>query len=132
MCCCNSTIDSDQFSIESADDPGRPISSLQEVHDGREIKLIYFDLYGRAEAIRMLLAYARVKFEDVRVDMEQWEELKSKYPGMQLPIMEIDGVVYNQSKEILRTLGVSFGYYPTQPMAAYEADWVVATIDDFS
>ncbi len=35
------------------------------------LKVIYFDLYGRAEAIRMLLTHAKVPFEDVRLSKEE-------------------------------------------------------------
>ena len=36
-----------------------------------KIRLIYFDIYGRAEAIRALLFHAKVEYEDVRLN---WEE----------------------------------------------------------
>ena len=80
----------------------------------------------------MLLNFARVKFEDIKVNMLEWEEMKEKFPNMQLPILDIDGVILNQSSDILRYLGSEFGYYSSEPMAAYEADWLVATINDFS
>ena len=35
---------------------------------------------GRAELARLILAYAEADYEDCRMDMEEWEELKpSKY-----------------------------------------------------
>ena len=40
------------------------------------MKLHYFDLYGRAESIRMLLNHAKVEFEDVLLARESWPEKK--------------------------------------------------------
>ena len=42
------------------------------------IKLYYFNAYGRAEAIRMLLNKANVDFEDRRIELgsEEWKALK--------------------------------------------------------
>ena len=56
-------------------------------------KLYYFDIYGRAEAIRMLLTHAKVEFEDHRINGEQLGELKAegKLEFGQIPMLEHDG-----------------------------------------
>ena len=41
-----------------------------------KIKLTYFNLRGRAEPSRLILAYAGVDFEDCRVTSEEWQKLK--------------------------------------------------------
>ena len=39
----------------------------------------------------------------------------------------------NQSIDILRFLGIKYGYYPKDPMAAYKVDQIMATnADNFS
>ena len=41
------------------------------------MKLYYFDLYGKAECIRMALTVAGAQFEDVRITGDSWTELKN-------------------------------------------------------
>ena len=40
------------------------------------MKLTYFNGRGRAEMTRLLLVNAGVKYEDVRVEGEKWNQLK--------------------------------------------------------
>ena len=40
-------------------------------------RLEYFDLHGRADAIRMLLWHAKVDFEDKRYSQEEWAAKKT-------------------------------------------------------
>lgn len=60
------------------------------------MKLYYFDGYGRAESIRMLLSHAKQEFEDIRLSKEEFAPLKAegKFEFGQLPGLEIDGVMY--------------------------------------
>ena len=98
-------------------------------------KLTYFDLGGRAEAIRMLLNHAKVDFEDCRVTGQAWADLKAntaECPNGQVPVLKIDGKVLCQSSPILRHVGIKHGYYPAEnAMACYDADLAIETINDF-
>ncbi len=51
-------------------------------------KLTYFDIRGRAEFIRWILAVASQPYVDNRVDMNDWQALKPKTPFGQLPVLE--------------------------------------------
>ncbi|XP_072051484.1 uncharacterized protein [Amphiura filiformis] len=56
-------------------------------------KLMYFDVRGRAEIIRLLFAQAGVKYEDVRIPIggEEWKKLKPTMPTGTMPVLEVDG-----------------------------------------
>ena len=62
-------------------------------------KLVYFNLQGRAQAIRYLLAYKGVEFEDVRMEFEEWGAAKAAGTygeGAQLPVwVDDDGAIHN-------------------------------------
>ena len=58
------------------------------------MKVTYFDLYARAEPIRMMLWKAGVEFEDERLDHTgadgKWPEMKPNTPHQCLPIITLD------------------------------------------
>ena len=80
------------------------------------MKLYYFNFYARVEPIRMLLAHAKVDYEDVRVDFPDWPALKPTMPGGQLPCLELDdGTKMGESMDILNFLAEKYGYLPEDP-----------------
>ena len=86
-------------------------------------KLHYFDVYGRGEYIRLLLNYAQVPFEDVRVT--NWPKVKNTFPNGQIPCLEFaDGRKMGQSISMLRYLGKTHGCYPTDEFQQYECDQI--------
>ena len=97
------------------------------------MKLVYFDLYGRAEPARILLHLAKAEFEDVRLQREDWPTYRTEHADEiefgQLPVLYHDGKQINQSQSIVRYLGRTYGFYPTD---AYEAWRVDSFLDAFS
>ena len=68
-----------------------------------EIKLTYFPMAGRAAVPRMAFAIADIKFEDVRLDFEQWGKVSGdakQFPNGALPALSVDGKSINQSLAI--------------------------------
>jgi glutathione S-transferase len=55
------------------------------------MRLIYFDIPGKAEAIRLCAAVAGVPLEDVRVSRDEFAEMKAKgvLPCGQVPALDV-------------------------------------------
>ena len=45
------------------------------------MKLTYFNLYGRGEAIRMALAHSKSDWTEQRVEFAEWPALKATIPS---------------------------------------------------
>ena len=98
-------------------------------------KLVYFNLMGRAQPIRFLLAHKGIQFEDVRLSFEEWNAAKAAGTytavGGSLPsFITDDGVKYNQGRAILEMLAMQNGVYPTTPKELYEYNWYFETLKD--
>ena len=98
------------------------------------MKLYYFDIYGRAEAIRMILNHKKEPFENVLIDGAKLQELKAS--GVlefgQVPMLQTDdGKQLVQSWAILRYLGRRFGYYPDDAETAWRVDSTIDAVEDF-
>ena len=94
-------------------------------------KLHYFQFYGRAEAIRMMLEHANVPYENLEFSFAEWPEKKPLMPKGQVPVLELpDGTMMPESYAIARYIARVHGYYPDDPRAGYEVDSLVDGFDD--
>jgi len=102
-----------------------------------EIKLLYFDLYGRGEIIRLILKYAGVDFKDERmpapfVDDTEWKKVKPTLPGGQLPVLYWDGEMMAQSMTISRFLANQFNLAGRTNLDSALIDEMVDHIQDMN
>ena len=95
------------------------------------IKLTYFNLMGRAETTRLILAQAGVAFEDKRIEPADWPALKASLPMGQLPILEVDGKTIGQSMTIARFCGRRFGLAGKDELEGALADQAVDQVAGF-
>ncbi|KAI9906966.1 hypothetical protein PsorP6_003521 [Peronosclerospora sorghi] len=86
------------------------------------LKLTYFDGKGRAELARMIFNYGGITFTDHRIPREDLAALKSTLPFGQVPVLEVDGIVFAQSMAIVRYAAKLAGLYPTEALHALKAD----------
>jgi len=101
-----------------------PESSPSQRNSGRGpngIKLTYFDWEGVAEKIRLALALGGIDFEDERVTLENWPDLKPKSRFEQLPTMKIgERSDVAESGAMLRYVGQLAGLYPNDLLLEIE------------
>jgi len=95
-------------------------------------KLTYFNTMGRAEVIRLLFAQAEVPYDDVRIEKEQWPDLKPKTPFGQVPILEEDGKVLSQSQAIATYLARKFGLNGADDWEAAKIQELYGIFNDFA
>ena len=90
------------------------------------IKLYYFSVYGRAEALRLLLNHAGIEYDDIFIDFQDWGEWKPKLNYNPLPLCVFpDGREFNQAQTLMRYFGVKYGYYPEGDLhKQYECDMI--------
>jgi len=101
-----------------------------------KLKVVYFNVAGRAELVRWMLAYAKAPFEDFRVKKDNWAALKKNYPTEQLPILEyVDPKTHKtchmvQSSSIVRAVAGFTGLAGKTPTDAIEADQAYECLRD--
>ena len=98
-------------------------------------KLVYFELGGKADFIRMILAHAKVKYEDKRLSLSDRSEFfrmkeSGELPGGQVPVWIENGRILNQSGAISVMLAKRYGYYPADPWESYNDDWALDNFND--
>jgi len=87
---------------------------------------------GRAEVIRLIFAQAEIPYDDVRIEKEQWPELKSKMPFGQLPILEEDGKILSQSQAIATYLAQKYGLNGADDWEAAKIQELYGLFHDFA
>ncbi|KAK6973739.1 glutathione S-transferase 7, partial [Biomphalaria glabrata] len=98
--------------------------------DAKSFKVFYFDIDGRAEVLRLILTYAGKEFEDVRLSMDKWLELKPTTPFGQVPVLEIDGKKKAQSIALAAFLAREFKLYGKDNWDALTIDTVAQLAED--
>eukprot|EP00062_Callorhinchus_milii_P016917 gi/632968742/ref/XP_007900695.1/ PREDICTED: hematopoietic prostaglandin D synthase isoform X2 [Callorhinchus milii] len=94
-------------------------------------RLTYFQLRGRAETARYIFAYHGIKYEDNRIEWSDWPNIKPTLTFRQVPILEVDGVVINQSAAIARYLARETGLAGNTNLEQAQVDAIADTINDF-
>lgn len=95
-------------------------------------EVIYFNLKGRAESIRIMFHTAKADWKDTRVEFKDWPAMKPTTPLGAMPVVKIDGDMHCQSSALLRYAGKLAGWYPEDPLQALVVDEAVDTMSELS
>ena len=91
-------------------------------------KLYYFPARGIAEPTRLLFAHKAIKYEDIRLAVEDWRKEKPDMPPFgSMPVLEEDGKKLGGSAVMLRYLAEKYGLAGSN---AWDNAWL-ANISDF-
>lgn len=97
-----------------------------------KIKLTYFEMFGRAGAVRLALAVGGIDFEDERLSPEEFVAKKAagEFPFGSVPVMEVDGLMLAETIALLRFAGKLSGLYPEDPLDAAKVDMVIDGVEN--
>lgn len=100
--------------------------------DEPRYELVYFDIRGRAEQIRLIFAYAGVEYVDTAIDRNRWSEEKKNFPLGQVPVLyersDAGELLIPQSLAIVRHLGRAFDLYGAGEPQRVQCDVVIDTV----
>jgi len=94
-----------------------------------DLTFYYFDIRGRGEPSRLVLAAAGKKYDDVRVS--DWPASKDKTPYGSLPYLEYKGQTYGQSQAIAFFLAREFGLAGKTNADGLRVQEISALVEDF-
>ena len=96
--------------------------------------------FWRAEVLRVSLFIGEITFEDVRITMDEFEEViltgklrKSiTIPFHQLPVLEVNGQIIGQTGGIARYCGKLSNLYPKDDFLAAKVDQIIDAATDIT
>jgi len=89
-------------------------------------KLYYYKVPGKAEPIRLALHMSGLNWEDCHVTGETWGqkkmELLKTFPQANIPLLEINGQHFVETRAILRYIGAMGNLIPSSPLSQLVMD----------
>ena len=94
-------------------------------------QLVYFDIRGRAEPIRLLLAHMEVEYEDFQVTLESWPEIKPNTPFGRMPVYRDGEIEIPETFAILNHLGRKFDLQGATEESRIRCDVTIEAFRDY-
>jgi glutathione S-transferase len=102
------------------------------------IQLVYFNIRARAEPARLLLAYAGVEYQDIRIEQpwlnmdnrDHWDNIKTEYAFEQLPVLYWNGEQIAQSLAVTRFNARQVGLAGKDNLEEAQVNEIIHAIED--
>jgi glutathione S-transferase len=95
------------------------------------VEVLYFDIRGRAEPIRLLLEDVGVAYEDKQISLEEWPAIRETTPFRRLPVYTAGDVQIPESFAIMNHLGREHGLLGEDEAARIRCDVTVEAWRDY-
>merc|ERR1711963_1033807 len=95
-----------------------------------KLTLTYFDIRGRGEVPRLVMANGGLNWTDIRVSFAQWPAVKPTMPYGTMPLLGVDGRNFTQSIAIQSYLAKITGIYPSRLVDQLMTDQIVYARED--
>ncbi len=98
---------------------------------GSKPRIVYFDIRGRAEAIRLMFEELGVAYDELRLrSSAQWKAMKPDTPFGALPIYEEGDLRFAQTQAIYRHIARTRGLYGRDERERIECDVGAEALND--
>jgi glutathione S-transferase len=105
----------------------------KKMSNNNTFKLYYYNMRGRAEVTRLILAIANRSYNDIRFNYSQWSEYKPKMILGQIPVVEFDdGIQLPQSLTIARYFACETRLAGKDNLESAKIDAIVDTQQDIN
>lgn len=98
------------------------------------IEYNYFSFYGRGSPMVHMWELRGIPYKWNKLELPTWPEMKPNAPfyGGTLPLtFNMTGKRLHQSKAQMKFYARMMGFYPKDPMEAFQSDWIVETYYDY-
>ncbi|RUS74922.1 hypothetical protein EGW08_017321 [Elysia chlorotica] len=94
-----------------------------------KLTLVYFNIRGRAECIRLLLHFADVDFVDRRIDFSDWTQERQYAPNHTLPYIEYQGKKFGEALPIARFLARKYRLLGSDEVEQLESEIIINHVE---
>lgn len=94
-------------------------------------QIMYFDIRGRAEPIRLLLEFCGVDYVDRQVTQEEWQSIRATTPFRRMPVYSEGDLVIPETFAIMNYLGRRYDLQGKSESARIRCDVTIEACRDY-